>query len=144
MVVLTKSPVELLKFADQVFQVSKTGKVRQQRQTSGNTASNILGNNTDIHEAEILDAEVVAVSTYQDTTHASEDAEADLPSVQPKEGSAIPEPAMDTSGGDLSTYKFFLGSAGVLVLSIWCTFAMFGAVGEWMPGMCCPHPSKHC
>ncbi|OAA80128.1 ABC transporter, transmembrane domain, type 1 [Akanthomyces lecanii RCEF 1005] len=127
-VIMTTNRLELLDFANQIFQFSKNGRVQEQNDNESE-GSSAIGESSDENSA----AGDASGDQQQAGVGASDSEEAQLPSVQAKEGDNVPQPQDEGSGGDLSVYKYFLGSVGIFAILIWVFLAVIAAVGEWMP-----------
>lgn len=119
--VMTTNRLELLDFADQIFQLSRSGRVQEQdnNDSEGSSAA-----------AESSDEGSIAGDQPQAGQGASV---SELPLVQAKKDVTAPTPKGEASSAGLSVYKYFLGSAGIFAICIWVFLAMTAALGEWMP-----------
>lgn len=127
-VVMTTNRLELLDFADQIFQFSRNGRLVEQND-NGSDDYSAAAESSD----EGSNAEEATANQQQDDANAVEDEESDLPAVETKEEDDASQSKDDGSKGELSVYKYFLGSAGVLAIIGWVCLAMTAAAGEWMP-----------
>lgn len=127
-VIMTTNRLELLDFASQIFQFSKNGRVQEQNDNESD-GSSVAAESSDENSA----AGDAAGGQQQAGAGGSDIEEVQLPSVQVKEDDNVPQPQDEGSGGDLSVYQYFLGSAGILAILVWVFLSMLGALGEWMP-----------
>ncbi|TQV93041.1 Vacuolar metal resistance and drug detoxification protein [Cordyceps javanica] len=127
-VIITTNRLELLDYADKILQISKNGRVQEQHDTQSDGSSAGVESSDD--ESAVGGA---ADGRQQVGTDANEGVDTELPEVHVKEDDSGPQPKDEGSGGDLSVYKYFLGSAGILAVVFWMFIAMIAAVGEWLP-----------
>ncbi|KAJ3495797.1 hypothetical protein NLG97_g3135 [Lecanicillium saksenae] len=117
-VIMTTNKLELLEFANQVFQLSKEGCLTRQEDNDINTFASQIRNNKD---APIENASE------------SDEKEVEVPQIQEKEASE--EPDDGSKAGDVSLYTYFLKPAGIWAVLCWLTFVMMAATAEWMPSI---------
>ncbi|OAA34170.1 ABC transporter, transmembrane domain, type 1 [Beauveria brongniartii RCEF 3172] len=122
-VIMSTNRLELLDYANQVYQFGKNGKVELQSDDweAESVASDSSGHASNDEDED--DGQQQAVR--------NEDTEP--PQIKAKDDENEGEPLRNIKAGDLSLYSYFLSSAGIFPILGWTLLAMIAAVGEWAP-----------
>ncbi|KAM3518260.1 hypothetical protein NHJ13051_008319 [Beauveria bassiana] len=122
-VIMSTNRLELLDYANQVYQFDKNGRVELQSDDweAASVASDGSGHASNDEDED------------DGQQHAVRNEDTEPPQIKAKDEENEGEPLRNVKTGDLSLYSYFLSSAGIFPILGWTLLVMIAAVGEWSP-----------
>ncbi|KAM3468119.1 hypothetical protein MY5147_008259 [Beauveria neobassiana] len=122
-VIMSTNRLELLDYANQVYQFDKNGRVELQSDDweAASVASDRSGHASNDEDED------------DGQQHAVRNEDTEPPQIKAKDEENEGEPLRNVKTGDLSLYSYFLSSAGIFPILGWTLLVMIAAVGEWSP-----------
>ncbi|KAM3536951.1 hypothetical protein ARSEF1564_010126 [Beauveria bassiana] len=122
-VIMSTNRLELLDYANQVYQFGKNGRVELQSDDweAASVASDRSGHASNAEDED------------DGQQHAVRNEDTEPPQIKVKDEENEGEYLRNVKAGDLSLYSYFLSSAGIFPILGWTLLAMIAAVGEWAP-----------
>ncbi|KAM3492211.1 hypothetical protein MY3957_004498 [Beauveria namnaoensis] len=122
-VIMSTNRLELLDYANQVYQFDKNGRVELQSDDweAASVASDRSGHASNDEDED------------DGQQHAVRNEDTEPPQIKAKNEENEGEPLRNVKTGDLALYSYFLSSAGIFPILGWTLLVMIAAVGEWSP-----------
>ncbi|KAM0744330.1 hypothetical protein ACQRIT_001644 [Beauveria bassiana] len=122
-VIMSTNRLELLDYANQVYQFDKNGRVELQSDDweAASVASDRSGHASNDEDED------------DGQQHAVRNEDTEPPQIKAKNEENESEPLRNVKTGNLALYSYFLSSAGIFPILGWTLLVMIAAVGEWSP-----------